>query len=184
MSSAEQLAWSMQCERRGIHLLIWNDQHDLVRALMILRAAMTDVQFDPILVPTVESELAALCNNLYDAQGQNDSLRMLFIPQAANTSVGPWLNGARIPLSNTPGTLLIVRSPDLSTFQRWAPDLASFVGPRIFDAASMLSIVSSETAARIEQALPEEFVAILNGLPGSRPAQDEIDSWLLTLSRE
>jgi len=181
MSSAEELAMSLQFELRGIHALIWDDQYDLVRALLILRAAASDLQLRPMLVPTTEKELAVFCNMLYDSQIDNDVLRVLFVPQAANAIVGPWLNGARRPLSRPPGTLLLVRDADFKSFQEYAPDLASFVGPRIYDSASMLSIASPTTTQRLEATLPDDFMVALRGVPGSRPTRPEIDSWLATL---
>lgn len=181
MSTAEQLAFSIQIERHGIHMLIWDDQHDLVRSLLILQGAIVEVGISPILVPTSERELAILCNRLYESRTEGNALKMLFVPQAANATVGPWLNGARFPLSQPPGTLLVVRDPDLQTFQSCAPDLTSFVGPRIYSSASMLSLVTSATYKRMKCVLSNDFMEILENLPGTRPAPREIESWFAAL---
>ncbi len=181
MATAEHLALSLQLETRGVHVLLWDDKDDLVRALLVLCAVLRETPLYPILVPTTGAGLLALGSTLGDDSSGAQRLSVLFVPQAASSIVGPWLNGMRRPLADPPGTLLVVRSADFESLQRAAPDLASFVGPRIYDASILLSMVSTETYGHIHQQLPDEMSAVLAELPGLPPPQDEIDSWLASL---
>ena len=192
MGTADQLAFSIRTEGRGVHVLLWDDQADLVRALLVLRAALEGLTAQALLAPTTESGVRAL-RDLVDARSPVEAddengeeaptpsagpLWMIFLPQAASKEAGPWLNGWRRSLAKAPGTLLVIRHADFMPFQRSAPDLASFVGPRISDASTMLSIFSPETAARLATTLPPEWERIVAQLPGSPPDREEIAHWL------
>src|SRR5262249_25441092 len=101
-----------------------------------------------------------------------------FLQQARTELIGPWLNGWRRPLSESPGSLLVIRSADFPAFQRDAPDLTSFVGPRVYDASTMLSLFTPRTAQHLETIMPRELVDILKHLPGKTPSRNELRQWL------
>ena len=46
MSTAQQLAFSISTERRAIHVLLWDDKNDLVRALLALLAFCNATNID------------------------------------------------------------------------------------------------------------------------------------------
>jgi hypothetical protein len=71
----------------------------------------------------------------------------------------------------------VVRNADFMDFQRQAPDLASFIGPRIYDARQMLMICSDETLRRLKKSLPDPFEEIVKDLPGTRPTSQELAGW-------
>jgi len=54
MSTAEELAFSIREERRGAHVLLWDDQGDLARALLVFRAALGAVPIEPMLLASTE----------------------------------------------------------------------------------------------------------------------------------
>ncbi|MFQ5677090.1 MAG: hypothetical protein ACE5G1_14450, partial [bacterium] len=57
MSNAEYFANSMLLDCRGIHLVIWDDKGELVRALLIILAAINEIQVRPLLLSSAkESE--------------------------------------------------------------------------------------------------------------------------------
>jgi hypothetical protein len=176
MGTAEQLALSLRNEGHGVHLLLWDDKEDLIHALLILTAAIGDVPWQPILVPTVESDVRLWSRQLCEKTSRERVL-WVFVPQASATIVGPWLNGLRRPLSQQPGTLIVVRTADFAGLRTYAPDLTSFVGPRIFDASTMLSLVSVETYPRMHPELSGEITEILRALPGSHPIDGRIRDW-------
>ena len=193
MGTAEQLAFSITEEPRAVHVLLWDDQDDLVRALLVLCAALEDhVPIHALLASTEEKGLAALRKvvesrspvsedpSANSASGDSPAkhLWILFVPQATSKQVGPWLNGWRRPLSEPPGTLLVIRHADFEPFQRNAPDLASYAGPRIYDASTMLSVFSEETHRRIRPTLPSKVEHILKQLPGNLPPREEITQWI------
>jgi hypothetical protein len=190
MATAESLAFSIREEKHGVHTLLWDDAHDLVRALLVLRAALRDIPVYSILMsgeqsyPELQKYINARCpiNGTIEGTAIGDvsapSLAFIFIPQASSKQTGSWLNGWRSPLSEPLGTVLFVRHADFDAFQRAAPDLSSLVGPRIHDASTMLSIISDETAAKFSTTLPDEWSRILAQLPGTRPTEAEIESWL------
>jgi hypothetical protein len=70
-----------------------------------------------------------------------------------------------------------VRNADFDEFQRSAPDLASFIGPKIYDASRMMFVCRQETLDKINQSLPEPFQEILRQLPGAMPTHDELRNW-------
>ena len=194
MSTAERLVFSIAQEGRGVFILLWDDQGDLVRGLLIVRAALKDVPSRPVFVSPDESDLLALkkvvdtrCPLEAEEEGAGGTrssdpvaknLWIFFLQQASSRLVGPWLNGWRRPMSEPPGTLLVVRHADFEAFQRNAPDLASYAGPRIYDASTMLSIVAAETRKHLESSLSPEIERILSQLPGTPPARRDIAKWI------
>jgi hypothetical protein len=194
MSTAERLAFSIAQEGRGVHILLWDDQGDLVRALLIVRAALKDVPSRPVFASPDENDLVALkkvvdtrCPLEVEEEPSSEcrfsdpignDLWILFLQQASSRLVGPWLNGWRRPMSEPPGTLLVVRHADFEAFQRNAPDLASYAGPRIYDASTMLSMVTAEICTRLDTSLPPEIERILSQLPGTPPTRREIAKWI------
>lgn len=192
MSTAEQLAFSISTERRGIHALLWDDQNDLARALLGLFAGLDGLQRQALLVSADEKDLLALRELVEtrmpitaedselgrDPHARQSQFWLLFLQQASSSVVGPWLNGWRRPLSDPPGSMLIIRHADFVAFQRDAPDIASFVGARIYDASTMLSVFSKTTYERLKARLPDEIEAVLSRLPGTLPAERDIADWI------
>ena len=192
MSTAEQLAFSICTERRGIHVLLWDDQGDLVRSLLALLAALDDLPTYALLVSDDKKDLQALrelaethepisaqeAESERDSQSRQSQFRLLFLQQASSNAVGPWLNGWRRPLSDPPGSMLVIRHADFVAFQRDAPDIASFVGVRIYDVSTMLSVFSKTTHERLKARLPDEIEAVLSRLPGTLPAERDIADWI------
>ena len=88
------------------------------------------------------------------------------------------MNGWRSALAEPPGALLIIRSADFTDFQRNAPDLASFIGPKIFDTSTMLSIWNARIAEKIRSQIPPEIKKILQKLPGEDSSEEEIVEWI------
>jgi hypothetical protein len=174
-------------------VLLWDDQNDLVRALLGLLAALPyGWETHSLLVSDDEADLRALRHLVEsrvrvfeeeggierDAKSLGDRFWLLFLPQACSFTVGPWLNGWRRPLSAPPGTMLVIRHADFDPFQRNAPDLASFVGSRIFDSSTMLSVFSKATHQRLKPRLPEDVQAVLTRLPGALPDERAIADWI------
>ncbi len=192
MSTAEQLAFSICTERRGIHVLLWDDQDDLVRALLALFAGLDDLQLHALLVSGDEKDLLALRElvethmpiTAEETKSERDPLSrqsqfwLLFLQQASSNAVGPWLNGWRRPLSDPAGSMLVIRHADFLSFQRDAPDVTSFIGARIYDASTMLSVFSETTYERLKTHLPDEIEAVLSRLPGTLPAEEDIADWI------
>jgi hypothetical protein len=190
MATAEQLAFSISTEGRGIHVLLWDDQADLARTLVALRAALPDLTMRAVLVseedlPTLRQLVESRTPLAADPSGaatSSDAIGsyfwILFLPQATAGAIGPWLNGWRRPISEAPGALLVMRHADYGAFQRAAPDIASFVGARICDASTTLSVFSPATFQRLEPRLPEHVLAILRRLPGVCPGESEIRDWI------
>jgi hypothetical protein len=184
MSTAEELAFSIREERRGAHVLLWDDQGDLARALLIFRAALGAVPIEPMLLASTKDagilgvKISARSSGDTNESGQpSRALWLIFLQQASAILIGPWLNGWRGPLSEPPGTLLLIRHADYEPFQRAAPDLASYAGPRVYDAARMLSLASSQTISRIDLPLPGPIIEILRKLPGTLPPAGELEQW-------
>ena len=192
MSTADQLAFSISTERRGIHVLLWDDQDDLARALIGLFAGLADLQTHSLLVSDDEEDLLALRRLVEsrvqdvddesglgrDSESRRSQFWILFLQQASSNTAGPWLNGWRRPISEPPGAMLVIRHADFDPFQRNAPDIASFVGSRIFDASTMLSVFSKTTYKRLETRLPDDIEAILRRLPGTSPDEHEVANWI------
>jgi hypothetical protein len=192
MSTAEFLFESILIEGKGVYVLTWDEKGDLVRTLIILVALLNGIRTYSLLLTSAElteHELGSLfsikpiAENEYDdfsdqAKLQRDSFLILFLDQAAGSSIGPLLNGWRSALAEPPGTLLIIRSADFTDFQRKAPDLASFIGPRICDTSTMLSIWSTRIAEKIRPQIPAEIKMILQRLPGEDSSEAEIVDWI------
>lgn len=191
MNTALQLAKSIQIDGKGIHVLLWDNQDDLARALLVLFAALHETSSYSLLLVSAQ-ESAVELRSLFDLQPLDeesdlsdedslktprDSLLVLFLQQATSRTIGPWLNGWRSDLADSPGTLLIVRHADFPDFQRSAPDLASYFLSKISDSSSMLPIWDSQTAKKIKNRLPREIRDILKELPGERPSNKEIEIW-------
>jgi len=192
MSTAEQFAQSILLENRGVHVLLWSDQDDLYRALIVLLSVLKDQPVYPLLLTSTNESISKL-RRLFEIkqpspkieEETDDSLipsrkelLLFFIQQATSTTIGPWLNGWRTPMAASPGTLLVIRNADFMDFQRYAPDLASFFGSKNQDSASMLSLWNKETAQNIKVNLPTEFHDILINLPGEHPSKKEIEFWI------
>ncbi len=192
MSIAEQLAFSIGAERRGIHVLLWDQQDDLVRALLGFLAALDDMAVYPVLVSDAPEDRAVLAKLVAtrlpsvteedtpcdDSGPVEEQLWMLLLQQASTQTVGPCLNGWRRPISAPPGSLLVIRHADFKPFQQHAPDIASFIGPRIFDASTMLSMFSKTTYERLHRHLPVAVQGILSRLPGTPPSEQDIQNWV------
>ncbi len=191
MATAEQFAKSILLEKRGIHVLLWNNQDDLVRSLLVMLAVLKDLPKYPLLLSS-SKEASRLLRPIFELQSTSEEkhleegsllpvrndLLIIFLQQATSHSIGPWLNGWRRALAEEPGSILVIRNADFSDFQRFAPDLASFFGPKIHDSATMLSIWREKTAKKIKSVLPYHFCTILDELPGQSPSKKEIDHWL------
>lgn len=192
MGTAEYFFKSILIEGKGVHALTWEDKGDLVRSLIVLAALFNGKQTYPLLLTSAElaeRELGSLFSikpflenesndQGYEAISRRDSFLLLFLDQAAGSSIGPLLNGWRSAFAEPPGTLLIIRSADFTDFQRNAPDLASFIGPKISDASSMLSIWSTRISDKIRAQIPPKIKEILQKLPGEDPSEEEIVEWI------
>ncbi|MCX7047265.1 MAG: hypothetical protein NTX50_17475 [Candidatus Sumerlaeota bacterium] len=194
MATAQQLAYSILLDNGGVHLLLWDDKDNLYRELIILLAALDSLSINPLLLSSGK-QTAGLLREIFELkppeEGDSfnestflDSTRrdflVLFIQQATSSDIGPWLNGWRNALAQKPGSLLIVRQPELRDFERNASDLLSYIGPKIYDCSSMLPLWNEETAMRIQAELSGKFQDILQKLPGSAPDLQEIKEWLQT----
>ena len=171
-------------------MLLWDDQGDLARALLIFWASLGPAPFETMLLAsTADIEILRAKIPAPSGEGIGEAgppprpLWLLFIQQASASVVGPWLNGWRRPLSDARGTLLLIRHADYEPFQRAAPDLASYVGPRVFDAARMLSLVSPGVVPCIHIALLSSVRDILRKLPGALPPGNELEGWLQEVGR-
>jgi hypothetical protein len=202
MALVEQFAFSLREERRGVHALLWDDKGDLARVLLITRAALSDIPIETRLISgetirleefgeLIRSRVAEQIQHEEPASGTGDPdlpphpLWILFFQQAASQQAGPRLNGWRRPLAEPMGTLLVIRNADFRDFQRAAPDLASFIGPRIYDASRLMMVCSRETLSKLSRVLPEPFETILRQLPGTVPPAEELADWApLTSSDE
>jgi len=189
------MADSIRLEGQGIFTLLWDAKEDLTRALLILFAALDDVPMETLLLaPTPDSLLALrkmIDSRVTIAAGDTESqaavpapgaLWLLFLEQAASEIVGPRLNGWRTPLSQPPGTVLVIRHADFERFQRCAPDLASFIGPRIYNSSNMVSLVSAKTYQELRPTLPETSARIVAALPGKAPTEQELRGWIAACS--
>ena len=194
MALVEQLAFSLREEGHGVHALLWDDMGDLYRVLLITIAALGDMRTQPLLISNevrrikelddmiqgrldVQVEQEGVLDQTDDSPPPPHLLWILFLQQAVSKQVGPRLNGWRRPLSEPRGTLMVVRNADFMDFQRNAPDLASFIGPRIYDASRMMMVCSGETLGKLQKVLPEPFESILRQLPGRVPTTEELADW-------
>ncbi len=194
MALVEQLAFSLHEEGHGVHALLWDDMDDLYRVLLITIAALGEMPTQPLLISNevtrikelndmiqgrlrVQVEQEGMPDQIDDSPPPPHPLWILFLQQAVSIQVGPRLNGWRRPLSEPRGTLMVVRNADFMDFRRNAPDLASFIGPRISDASRMMMVCSRETFEKLQKALPEPFESILRQLPGRAPTAEELADW-------
>ena len=191
MATAERMAESIRIEGQGVFALLWDAKEDLVRALLLLDAALHDVPKRSLLLTPGGGAVDALRRLIEtrvviragDADGEQrqataHELWYLYLQQALSELVGPWLNGWRSPLRQRPGAILVIRHADFEPFQRSAPDLASFVGPRIHNASTMLSTASAATLGRLGARLAGPDADILRELPGNMPHENELRQWI------
>jgi hypothetical protein len=192
------MADSIRIEGHGIFVLLWDAKEDLLRALLVLNATLHDVPKRSLLLTPGNGTVHALrelieTRVIIRAQSTGDDdqseqyptasdLWLLYLQQASSATVGPWLNGWRGPLRQSPGAILVIRHADFEPFQRSAPDLASFVGPRIYNASTMLSVVSKPTFDRLDPSLPKADLDILSKLPGTAPEANELRRWIAACS--
>ena len=190
MIASEKFFFSVVTDLAGVHVLLWEDKNELVRSLLVLLAAMqfSDVQF--IVVPGEKSDISTLIKVVdarrpsllpteinASAEIKNPFLVLLF-QQASSQTIGPWLNGWRNPLSESPGSLLVIRSADFDQFQRNAPDLSSYVGPKVLDSSTMISHFSPEILSCLNAELALSAMVALQKLPGVMPTIGELDQWI------
>ena len=190
MYVSEKFFFSVVTDRAGVHVLLWEDKNELVRALLVLQAAMQTAELQFILVSGEESDLDELIRIIdtrrpgvlpseLDETGETDAtFLVLLFQQASSQTIGPWLNGWRNPLAESPGSLLVIRSADFEQFQRNAPDLSSFVGPKVLDSSSMISDFSPEILRYLKVSLAPSAIEALDKLPGTMPMMDELEQWL------
>jgi hypothetical protein len=193
MATAEQMAKSICIEEQGVFALLWDAKEDLVRALLILNAALGNVPTRALLLAPGSQGVGSLRNLIEtrviisETGDETDTkvapvpvreLWLMFLQQASYTEVGPRLNGWRSSLRQSYGTILIIRHADFEPFQRSAPDLASFIGPRIFNASNLLSLFSNNTRKKLKTKMPEEWTRILDELPGIMPPDETISEWI------
>jgi hypothetical protein len=190
MNTAELYAKNIIIEHKGIYLLEWSEKPDLVRALIVLIPIIGEEIINPTLLDSGIAAKKYLKDLFQIKQGSDNILDddalgpdrkemlFLFLQQAASSTVGPILNGWRSALAGAPGTILFVRSPDVSALQRSAPDLSSFIGPKMADTSNFLSIWSHETQIKLSDKLPKSIWQILEKLPGSMPQNQELATWI------
>jgi hypothetical protein len=193
MATAEQMATSIRLEKQGVFALLWDAKEDLVRALLILNAALIDIPKRVLLLAPGNQSVSALRSLIetrviisepkeeaaeHATQAPATELWLMFLQQASHQVVGPLLNGWRSSLRQAYGTVIIARHVDFERFQRAAPDLASFIGPRIYNASNLLSLFSDETRKHLKVTLPAEWIEILVELPGAMPTDETIREWI------
>jgi hypothetical protein len=192
MVTAEGMVMSIRIEGQGIFVLLWDAKDDLVRALVVINAALNDVPMRSLILTPGEAALHALrslietrvvigASEADDDRESREAARelwCLYLPQASSALVGPWLNGWRGPLRQAPGTILVIRHADFEPFQRHAPDLASFIGPRIYNASTMLSLASTRTLKLLVPHVADVETKILAELPGAMPKESELRKWI------
>ncbi len=191
MKTAEYLAKSVLLEKKGIFVIIWEDKGELIRALIIILSVLRKMLIKPILLSCVDESVDTL-KNIFDIQPFHDdipdednslktvkdAILILFLQQAASSTIGPWLNGWRSPLAEEPGTLLVIRSADFIDFQRNAPDLSGYVGPKIVDTSKILSIWDKTTDGNLKTSISDDIRVIMDELPGENPSEQEIQKWI------
>lgn len=190
MFASEKFFFSVATDLAGVHVLLWEDKNELVRALLVIHAATPTKQLDFIAVSGEESDINQLIRvidarrpsvlpaEIDDSREKENPFLVLLFQQASSQTIGPWLNGWRNPLSESPGSLLVIRSADFEQFQRNAPDLSSYVGPKVLDSSSMISHFSPEILSRLSAALAPSAIEALQRLPGVMPATDELEQWI------
>jgi hypothetical protein len=192
MSTAEQLANSILLDNAGVHILLWDDQDDLIRALILVIAVIGKEKILPLLLSS-ETESLSVLRKLFEIknaeeislsedeevlQPKRNKLLLLFLQQATSKTIGPLLNGWRRDLAFEPGSLIVVRKADFMNFQKYAPDLASFYGPKIYDSSSLLYIWGEKTAKNVKPYLPNLMFDFIKKLPGEAPSENELKEWI------
>ena len=183
MASAEHLAFLLSMQTRGVQVLLWEHKVDLIRALLVLQAAMPDFPDAPVVVPTGQSDLQRFSIDLFEESDRQPrvSRRILLIPQGSAGTIGTWLNGWRRRLAEPPGTLLVARRAEFAALCRRAPDLLSFAQSDVHEATGLLPLVEPGTLAKISQRLPDSWYGPLDALPGAMPTRDAIGDWVQQL---
>ena len=137
MASAEHFILSILEEPSTLHVLLWDDQDDLVRVLVVLSSEIAERGAVPLLVSSAPEHIAQLQSLVKNRVSPDaivddpastlmaDHLWLLFIQHGTASQVGPWLNGYRKPLAQAGGAVLILREAEFMQFQRSAPDLAA-----------------------------------------------------------
>src|SRR5256885_754439 len=108
MATAERMAESMRIEQQGVFVLLWDAKEDLVRALVVLTAALPEIPPKSLLLTASSAHVAQL-RRLVESRTHidetpqsdgptaceraSDALWILFLQQASYNSVGPLLNG-------------------------------------------------------------------------------------------
>jgi hypothetical protein len=186
MATAERLINSIREDRASIHVLLWDDKEELVKVVLTMLAGLNSEDIEPLLVSTGPGNLFQL-QSLARTRFQDDveanpqiaaRLWMLFVQQGVAVDIGPWLNGYRRPLADAGGTLLVLRKAEMGAFQRGAPDLASFVGSHIYDAATMLFLVADDVSSKLTRVFPVPLKRILDQLPGEHPSDEDVERWI------
>jgi hypothetical protein len=183
MESAEHLAQTIGLRNRGIQVLLWENKTDLVRALLVLKAALPDFPDEPTMLPTSLSALQMFSVGLSEAHesGSPDKRRILLVPQASIEAVGAWLNGWRHQLAMPPGCILAIRRADFVTLCRRAPDLMSFAQSDIHEATGLLPVIDEPTLNRMSDRLPDGWYKPLDRLPGNMPLPIDGEEWISRL---
>jgi hypothetical protein len=180
MESAGHLAQSLRFQPRGIHVLLWEDKADLVRALIIVKAVLPEVK-TPIVLSPVSINLQKFSIRLFESEQESillDAPRIIIIPQASTEVVGAWLNGWRRRLAEAPGTLIVIRRADFTSLCLRAPDLMSFAQSDVHEATGLLPLIESEILENIPNQIPDDWKTALNALPGEIPSDDDIVRWI------
>jgi hypothetical protein len=179
MESAEHLARAFALKKHGIQVLLWENKTDLIRALLVLKAALADFPDSPVLLPIEQTDLQRFSIDLYEQAEQcsNASRRFLLIPQASTEPVGAWLNGWRRRLADPPGTVIVIRRSDYVALCRRAPDLMSFAQADVHESTGLLPLIDRATLERWPSQLPDAWYERLNFLPGEMPAKGESADW-------
>lgn len=192
MNTAESFAKNLLLEGKGISILKWSDKPDLIRALLVLMAVYKTKTKIIHMFLSSEEEAYNEFKNLFQLkpfpedhapdenfiEAKRDSLLIVFLQQAVSKTIGPILNGWRSALAAPPGTVIVVRSADMNDLQGAAPDMTSFVGPKMADTSSFLSVWTLETQNSITNRLPKEMYGSLRELPGIFPKYNEIETWI------
>ena len=180
MESTEHLARVLSLQSRGVHVLLWEDKSDLVRALLVLRASFSRFPESLVLLPTADADLQKFSIQLFEDEGLEHltAPRVFLVPQATTESLGAWLNGWRRRLADPPGTLLVVRRADFTLLFRRAPDLMSFAQSEVHEATGLLPLIRRDILERMPRQLEDAWTEPLNRLPGELPSDEEIAEWI------
>ena len=172
--------------QHGIQVLLWENKTDLIRALLVLRAVLSDFPDAPVLLPSDPAGLQRFSIHLYEDVNQaSPARRFLLIPQASTESLGSWLNGWRQRLSDSPGTIIVIRRADYAALCRKAPDLMSFAHSDVHEATGLLPLIARDTfTTEVSKKLPDKWYEQLDTLPGEMPDHEEIANWTMKLESQ